>query len=79
MKGEEIDNIIIKTIQRGIDQGDLPNRPAQDLFLCMQSAMIGAFEMIWGSHSPHPTPKQVQHLTKLFTDFVLAGLLALED
>ncbi|QQE13368.1 TetR/AcrR family transcriptional regulator [Planctomycetota bacterium] len=78
-KDKEFDSFFIDLMQRGIDEGDIPNIPAKTLCDIIHFTMIGAYEGIWGCNAEEFTPNEILKFTNHYTSFILGGILSLED
>ncbi|QDU32324.1 Nucleoid occlusion factor SlmA [Poriferisphaera corsica] len=76
---DNINQLVISVLQRGINEGDFPKRPVEDLFHCLHCAIIGIFTRIWECDTEPIPPNQIASICNLYSDFILAGLLALDD
>ncbi|MBM7074224.1 TetR/AcrR family transcriptional regulator [Shewanella sp. 202IG2-18] len=72
----ENDDMIYKLLSVGMERGEIPKQPAEELVLAMHACFHGILAMIWDGHVQDFDKFKQEDFIRITTRFMIAGALA---
>lgn len=76
---KNFEQFIFEVLDKGMEQGMVPNRPHEQLIVGLEATFDGALSMIWNGHCNQLSEMAQNEFIDVISEYMLAGLLGLQN